>query len=79
LLLRDTDAFIQPCAQILLAAFRVYSGAAHELQAIKHLEESLNPYVLSKFANEFRVSEKPWDSCSSDEYGPDDFNTVFDR
>jgi len=79
LLLKDADAFVQPCARLLLSAFRVYSGAQHEIQAIKHLEESLNPYVLSRFANEFRVSEKPWDTFRADEYDPDDFNTVFDR
>ena len=78
-LLMDSNVFIQPCAQLLLSAFRVYSGAPHEIQAIKHLEESLNPYVLSRFANEFRVSEKPWDSFFLAEYEPDDFNTVFDR
>jgi lysozyme len=79
LLLTDSNVFIQPCAQLLLAAFRVYSGAPHEIQAIKHLEEGLNPYVLSRFANEFRVNEKPWDSFFLAEYDPDDFNTVFDR
>jgi hypothetical protein len=72
----DSEAFIQPCAQLLLSAFRVYSGAPHEIQAIKHLEESLNPYVLSRFANEFRVSEKPWDSFFSDECPLDDFNCL---
>jgi lysozyme len=76
LLIMDSEAFIQPCAQLLLSAFRVYSGAPHEIQAIKHLEESLNPYVLSRFANEFRVSEKPWDSFFSDECPLDDFNCL---
>ena len=45
---------------ILLTAFRVYSAAPHQVEAIRHLEEQLNPYVLSEFANRFRVSDDPW-------------------
>ena len=52
--------------EILLAAFRNYSAAAHQVRAIRRLEEGINPYTLSEFANEFRVDEDPWgDSTQS--------------
>ena len=55
---------------ILLAAFRNYDAAPHQVKAIRKLEESINPYVLSEFANDFRVDESPWDeffAVTSDE------------
>lgn len=46
--------------EILLTAFRNYSAAPHQVRAIRALEESINPYVLSEFANNFKIDEDPW-------------------
>lgn len=54
--------------EILLTAFRNYSAAPHEVWAIRRLEEQLNPYVLSEFANNFRVSENSWEDFRHEEY-----------
>ena len=52
--------------EILLAAFRNYAASAHQVRAIRRLEEGINPYTLSEFANEFRIDEDPWgDSTQS--------------
>ena len=40
-------------SQILLNAFRQFSGSPGEIRAIQKLEESINPYILSDFANRF--------------------------
>ena len=45
---------------LLLAAFRNYLGAVHQVKAIRRLEVSLNPHVLANFANEYRVLDTPW-------------------
>ena len=41
---------------ILLKAFRYYSAAPNEVRAIRKLQENINPYTLSEFANEFDIS-----------------------
>ena len=46
--------------EILLAAFRNYSAAPHEIQAIKKLEEGINPYLLAEFANTFQIKQADW-------------------
>ena len=38
---------------ILLDAFRRYSGKLQEIAAIQKLEASSNPYTLAEFVNEF--------------------------
>lgn len=43
---------------ILLDAFRNYSGRPYEIDAIRMLETSCNPYVLAEFANSFHGLEK---------------------
>lgn len=45
---------------VLLTAFQAYSGKPHEITAIQSLENQLNPYVLSEFANAFKVSDTDW-------------------
>jgi GH24 family phage-related lysozyme (muramidase) len=54
--------------EILLTAFRNYTAAPHEVRAIRHLEEQLNPYILSGFANNFRIAESPWKNFDQEEY-----------
>lgn len=46
--------------EILLAAFRNYTAAPHEVRAIRKLEEHISPYILSQFANEFEIDNKNW-------------------
>lgn len=58
--------------EILLKAFRNYSGAQHEINAINVLEESINPYALAKFANDFHLSDDPWV-----DYPSEDFDSIF--
>jgi GH24 family phage-related lysozyme (muramidase) len=59
--------------EVLMAAFRNYSAAPHQVRAIRHLEDSVSPYVLSAFANEFKVNDNSWD-----DYLPGEFDCVFD-
>ncbi len=74
LFLQGIDEMPVISTEILLAAFRNYTAAPHEVNAIRNLERNLNPYLLSTFANEFRIDDNPWD-----DYPMDDFNSVFDR
>ena len=59
--------------EVLLTAFRNYAAAPHEVRAIRRLEESISPYVLSAFANEFKINDRSWD-----DYLPGEFDCVFD-
>jgi len=54
------DTNFGTAGEILLACFRNYSAAPHEIQAIKKLEEGINPYLLSEFANTFQVKQADW-------------------
>lgn len=58
-----------PCTttEILLTAFRNYTAAPYEVKAIRRLEEQLNPYLLSEFANDFRIDQNPWEDFATDE------------
>jgi lysozyme len=67
LFLRDVNTNPWYSTEILLRAFRNYSGALHQVKAIRKLEENINPYVLSCFANEFDVSSSEWFECSPEE------------
>jgi len=42
-------------SQILLNAFRTFDGSPGQVRAIKKLEDSINPYILSDFANGYDV------------------------
>ncbi len=61
LFLQEVDANPWASTEILLTAFRNYSAAPHEVRAIRHLEESISPYILSEFANNFRIDDNHWD------------------
>lgn len=60
LFLEDVDAVLPPSTEILLAAFREYSAAEHEVTAIRQLERKISPYILSIFANDFKVGSTGW-------------------
>lgn len=52
---------IQECSpNILLKAFRNYTGSQREIDAIKDLEALINPYVLTSFANSFNLDRTSW-------------------
>lgn len=67
LFLQEVDANPWASTQILLTAFRNYSAAPHEVRAIRELEENVSPYVLSKFANDFQIADRPWDEFTQEE------------
>jgi lysozyme len=54
--------------EILLSAFRNYTAAPHEVRAIRTLEEKLNPYLLTEFANNFCINESSWIYADTDEF-----------
>jgi GH24 family phage-related lysozyme (muramidase) len=61
LFLREVDANPWSSTEILLSAFRNYGAAAHQVRAIRALEERINPYVLAEFANAFQLNDTSWD------------------
>lgn len=65
LFLQEVDANPWASTEILLTAFRNYSAAPHEVRAIRHLEESISPYILSEFANNFRIDDNHWDDFNN--------------
>ena len=67
LFLNESDANPWSSTEVLLSAFRNYTAAPHQVRAIRALEEEINPYVLSKFANSFDIEEDPWDTFASEE------------
>ena len=60
LFLQEIDANPWSSTEILLTAFRNYTAAPHEVRAIRELEEQVNPYILSAFANNFKIDDNPW-------------------
>lgn len=60
LFLQDVEDHNLESMQILTRAFRSYSAAPHQINAICKLEQQINPYVLSEFANNFKAYENPW-------------------
>jgi lysozyme len=67
LFLQEIDANPWSSTEILLTAFRNYTAAPHEVRAIRQLEESISPYILSQFANDFCIDENPWSDFSHDD------------
>lgn len=59
---------------ILLRAFRNYTASARQVNAIRSLEEQVNPYVLATFANGFIIDEYNLDYQSDDR-----LSSVFDN
>jgi hypothetical protein len=62
LFLLDVDANPWSSTEVLLKAFRNYTAAPQQVRAIRALEENINPYVLSEFANSFLIGQETWDS-----------------
>ena len=71
LFLSHIDVGLGKAGEILLAAFRNYSAAPHEIQAIKKLEEGINPYLLAEFANAFKIKQTDWIDHDEDEFDLD--------
>lgn len=67
LFLEETKANSLARTEILLDAFRYYAGSPGQIKAIRELEESISPYVLSEFANSFDVGFDCWHRFSGDE------------
>ena len=72
LFLQETEAIPWGTTEILLRAFRNYEASAHQVNAIRHLEERVSPYVLSEFANEFKIDDATWD-----DYTQEDLTGIF--
>ena len=61
LFLWDLEGDAWTSEEIMLKAFRNYSAAPHQVRAIRELEERINPYALSEFANSFCIDESVTD------------------
>lgn len=70
LFLLEIDANPWASTEVLLKAFRTYAAAPHQIRAIRSLEENINPYVLSEFANNFQINKEVWDDFWGEEAGP---------
>ena len=68
LFLNHIDIGLDKTGEILLACFRNYSAAPHEIQAIKKLEEGTNPYLLAEFANTFQIKHADWIDQTDDSF-----------
>ena len=55
-------------SQILLNAFNTFKSTPGQIRAIQKLEESINPYILSDFANNFRVDNHAFKSYANNDY-----------
>jgi lysozyme len=53
LFLREQDELHSTSKDILLKAFREYNGSRGQVEAIRQLQDAINPYALSVFANEY--------------------------
>ena len=53
---------------ILLKAFRNYTAADYQVRAIRRLQECLDPYTLSEFANNFEITKDPYTDYSDTEF-----------
>ena len=67
LFLQEVGATPPSFTDILLAAFRNYTAAPKQVQAIRQLEQRISPYVLSEFANAFQTDDADWVDYPSDE------------
>ena len=55
-------------SQILLNAFNTFKSTPGQIRAIQKLEESINPYILSDFANGYKVDINGLDSYAEDDF-----------
>jgi GH24 family phage-related lysozyme (muramidase) len=67
LFLQEIDANPWSSTEVLLSAFRNYAASPNQVRAIRLLEEKINPYVLSEFANNFDIDEDIWANYSQEE------------
>ena len=66
LFLKESQTLLKPSTDILLTCFRNYAGSIKQVGAIRQLENGINPYILSQFANEFRLEDGSWVDYPSD-------------
>lgn len=66
LFLTEIKQTIKICEDVLLTAFRNYAASAEQVDAIRKLEQKINPYVLAEFANNFSINGDPWASLSDE-------------
>lgn len=59
-------------SDILLKAFRNYTASPGQVRAIRKLQEAVDPYALSSFANDFELDSNPYSEFSQSEY-----DTIF--
>lgn len=59
-------------SDILLKAFRNYTASPGQVRAIRKLQEAIDPYALSSFANDFDLDSDPYSEFSQSEY-----DTIF--
>ena len=59
-------------SDILLKAFRNYTASPGQVRAIRKLQEAVDPYTLSSFANDFELDSNPYSEFSQSEY-----DTIF--
>jgi len=55
-------------SEILLNSFRTFNSSPGQIRAIRKLEENINPYILSEFANNFKVDLSALESYSENDY-----------
>jgi len=56
LFLTEIKQPIKKCEDLLLTAFRGYAASTEQTNAIRKLEQKINPYVLAEFANNFSIN-----------------------
>jgi lysozyme len=56
LFLTEIKQPIKKCEDLLLTAFRSYAASTEQTNAIRKLEQKINPYVLAEFANNFSIN-----------------------
>jgi len=59
-------------SDILLKAFRNYVASPTQVRSIRKLQEAIDPYALSSFANDFEIESDPYVEYSNSEY-----DTIF--
>jgi hypothetical protein len=57
LFLEEIKNTLEVSGDILLRAFRNYTATGRQINAIRRLEEQVNPYVLAAFANAFFLDD----------------------
>jgi len=67
MILREKNDIPWFSTEVLITAFRSYTAMPHQIQALRQLEENINPYLLAEFANSFEIHEDPWRMQESEE------------